>query len=141
MVVPNAAEIARKEAERIQRRTDLQNEIDRLNAIVSDLNDRILELQADQKKLNICLSDWTRQKNIYNNSVVLSSVVIVNVFEGVCAEKIKDDLTACISQMDHTYSDVTGLSTNISEQVSRLRQNIFTIKKRLTALYSELNSI
>lgn len=52
--------------------------------------------------------DLEAQKSIYNGSEILSEVVIVNVFEGVCADSIKADFTDSITEMDQTYYDSMG---------------------------------
>lgn len=134
-----AADAIRKAKE--ARRKAIQNEIDQWNKKLSKADSQRIALTAEQSKLNAYMGEWDTQKSTYSGNDILSEVVILNVFEGVCADKIKDDLTDSVAQMDQTYSKISGLNTHVGEQISLLGQYINVINAKLTSLRSELNSI
>lgn len=127
--------------ERGRRRAYIQSQIQQWNTKLSKVNVQIAGLTAEQSNLNTCLGDWDTQKSIYSGSEILSAVVIVNVFEGVCADKIKADFSASITEMNQTHSKVSGLSGNVGAQISRLNQYVSVINMRLASLRNELSSI
>lgn len=135
------AQKLREERERARKRAEIQAKINEWNNKLNNVNSQISSLNTQQSNLNTYLADWDTQKNTYNGSDILSDVVIVNVFEGVCADDIKADFSDCITQMDTTYSDVSGLNGNVSLQISRLNEYVTFINGKIAALKSELNSI
>lgn len=138
----SADEAAKRAAEeRARRIAAIQAEIHQWNAKLDRAESQIESLTAEQSNLNTYLGDWEMQKSIYSGSEILSEVVIVNVFEGVCADRIKADFTDCITKMDQTYSGVGGLNGNVGVQISRLNQYVSVINAKLTSLRNELNSI
>ena len=129
------------EEERARRRKAIQSLIDKWDAELTSVNSQVSGLTAEQTKLNTYLGEWDTQKSIYSGNEILSEVVIVNVFEGVCADRIKEEFSACITEMDHTYCRVSRLCENVSAQIARLNQYISVINTKLTSLRNELNSI
>ena len=127
--------------ERAKRRAYIQSQIQQWNTKLSKVNSQIAGLTAEQSNLNTYLGNWDTQKSIYSGSEILSEVVIVNVFEGVCADKIKAEFSASITEMDQTYSGVSGLNGNVGVQISRLNQYVSVINTKLTSLRNELSSI
>lgn len=95
--------------ERARRRAAIQAEINMWNGKLARVESQIASLTTEQSNLNTYLGDWETQKSIYSGSEILSEVVIVNVFEGVCADSIKADFTDSITEMDQTHSDVGGM--------------------------------
>lgn len=132
---------AEERARRERRRAAIRAQIRDWEAKRRTVEAQIRELTTEQSNLNGCLGEWDAQKNIYNGNPVLSEVVIVNLFEGVCADKIKEDFTACIAEMDQTCSKVSGLNGNVGTQISRLQDYLVEINAKISALYSELASI
>ncbi len=138
----NQAEAARKaEEERRQRRREIEKKIREWEEKLRIVEAQIAALTDENAKLGQCLSDWNTQKSKCSASEILSEVVVLNVFEGVCADQIKTDLEACLTKMDGTCSNVTGLSGSISNQIARLQEYASLIQTKLSALRSELNSI
>ena len=127
--------------ERARRRAAIQSQIQQWNTKLTTVNSQIADLTAEQSNLNTYLGDWDTQKSIYNGSEILSEVVIVNIFEGVCADTIKAEFSASITEMDETHSKVSGLNGNVGAQISRLNQYISVINTKLTSLRNELSSI
>lgn len=111
------------------------------NTELSEVNSQITELTAVQSNLSAYLGEWDTQKSIYDGSENLSEVVRVNVFEGVCADKIKADFSACITEMDGTYSKVSGLNENVGAQIARLNQYLSVIHTKLAYLRKKLGCI
>ena len=143
-MVGDAAKLTAQKAaeeERAMRRKAIQSQIDKWDAELTSVNSQVSGLTAEQTKLNTCLGDWDTQKSIYRGNVILSEVVIVNVFEGVCADRIKEEFSACITEMGQTCIRVIRLSGYVSAQIARLNQYISVINTKLTSLRNELNSI
>lgn len=145
--VTNAQLQAEREAERERerarqrRREALRAQIKQWDDKLSDVREQISALSAERSRLDVCLGDWDAQRNAYNANEILSEVVIVNVFEGVCADRIKTELENCMAKMNVTHTSVSGLNGNVSAQIARLGQYVSFINGKLSSLHSELNSI
>lgn len=131
----------RAEEERARKRAALREQIQRWDDKLARVKSQLSGLEAEQSRLNAYLDEWVSQKNVYNGNRILSEVVIVNVFEGVCADKIKTDFSGCIAEMDRTHSRVSGLNGNVSAQIFRLDQQVHALNARITSLQNQLNSI
>ena len=127
--------------EKARRMMEIQGQIRQWNAKLSQVNAQIGALTKQQSSLNTYLGDWDIQKGIYDKSEILSEVVIINVFEGVCADKIKEDMGECIKEMDQTCSGVRRLNGNVGAQISRLNQYVLIINLKISALQNELASL
>lgn len=143
----SAAAAARRAAEqraaqeRAQKRAAIQAQIQQWESKLSKVNSQLSGLTAEQSNLNTYLGDWNTQKTIYSENEILSDVVIVNVFEGVCADRIKEEFSSCITEMNQTCSGVSGLKGNVGMQITRLNQYVSVINTKLASLRSELSSI
>lgn len=131
----------RAEAERARKREAIQKKIDEWNNKFTTVQSQKTSLTAQQANLNLYMGNWDTQKTTYNGNDILTEVVILNVFEGVCADTMKEELTDSVTQMDQTYSGVSGLNGNVGLQISRLNEYITFINEKITALKNELNSI
>lgn len=146
MAAEIAAEQARREEEerereRERRRAEIQDRIRGCNDRIAGVNSLISDLAAGKSGLNASLEDWGIQKRKYNGSDILSEVVLVNVFEGVCAERIRNEFSSCMAQMDRTCVGVSRMVEDVNAQIARLLQYITMINTELTTLRNELSSI
>lgn len=123
------------------RRKEIQRKIDEWNEKLNKVKLQKANLGLQQIILNTYMRKWDTQKTTYSGNDILTEVVILNVFEGVCADTMKEKFTNSVTQMDQTYSGVSGLNGNVGLQISRLDEYITLINEKLTALRSELNSI
>lgn len=123
------------------RRKEIQRKIDEWNEKLNKVKLQKANLGLQQIILNTYMRKWDTQKTTYSGNDILTEVVILNVFEGVCADTMKEKFTNSVTQMDQTYSGVSGLNGNVGLQISRLDEYITLINGKLTALRSELNSI
>lgn len=129
------------EEERARRRGEILKEIHEWEATLSNINSQITDLTTEQSNLNIYLKKWETQKSIYSRNDILSEVVKVNIFEGVCADKIKADLETCVKEMDRNHSRVTELNDNVGLQIDKLNEHASKINSTLTHLRNELDSL
>lgn len=136
-----AAEARRRAEEKARRREELQKQIDDWNDKKDTAMKQIERLETEQLKLHSYLKMWEEKKSIYSGNEILSEVVIINVFEGVCADKIKKDFTACIAEMDQTYSKVSGLRESVNAQLANLNLYVSLINTTIASLANELNFI
>ncbi len=138
-----AAELARAAAEaaRQARILVLNQQITRKNQELTIVSQQIASLSSEQGNLGNYLSDWNTQKAAYSANETVSEVVIVNVFEGRCADAIKEELTACVEEMDKTYSSVTTLQGNVGMQINKLQLRVNTINEELRNLRLELSCL
>ncbi len=120
----DAEERARREA----RRAAIRAQIRVWEGKRAVVEGQIRALSGEQSNLNSYLGEWSAQKSIYSGNPLLSEVVIVNLFEGVCADEMKMEFTDCITEMDQTYSGVSGLNGNVGTQISRLQDYLAVIK-------------
>lgn len=131
-----------QEAEiKARKKSSLRWQIAQWDTKKTSVDTQISELTTEQSNLNTYLGEWIRQKNSYTENDILSEVVIVNVFEGVAADKIQSEMQSAISEMDQTYNDVNELNGNVALQIARLKQYLSDINAKLTSLNQELNSI
>lgn len=136
-----AAARAAAEAARRQKIALLQLQITRKNQELTKVNQQIASLSSEHGKLGTTLADWCTQKADYSGNEVVSEVVILNIFEGKCADALKEELTSCVEEMDKTYSGVTSLNTQVNVQIGRLRERVSIIGQELRDLQLELNSL
>lgn len=129
------------ERERERRRNYLRGQIDEWNGKLSEVKEQISGLETEKKNLTTYLAEWEEAKRTYNNNDILSEVVVINLFEGVCADNIKDDFSEIVTDMDRRYDVAGGMENNISVQITKLRQYESVIQSKLTSLRNELNSI
>lgn len=134
-----AEEKARRERER--RRNHLRKQIGEWEGKLNNVTSQITDLEKEKQNLETYLGDWEGQKRKYDGNDVLSEVVIVNVFEGVCADNIRDDFSGCITKMEKTYNGVSRLKDNNDRQIARLNEYRAEILAKLTSLRNELSSI
>lgn len=127
--------------ERARRRAEIQAQIRQWDAKLTQVKSQISALTKEQSNLNTYLGEWAVHKGLYDRNKVLSEVVIVNVFEGVCADKIKEEMGECIMEMDRSCNSVRGLNGNVGVQISRLGQYVSVINSKLTMLRGELASL
>ncbi len=127
--------------QRGRRIASIRSEIYTLNTRRNKVNSQIINLTTEQTNLNTYLGSWSTQKSLYNSNNIISEVVIINTFEGICADKIKEDMEECISDMDQTYNSVGGLNGDIHTQISRLNQYISNINNKISLLNNELNAL
>lgn len=136
-------ELQRAEEERAKerRRNEINGEISQLNTKKNDVYKQIYNLTSEQTHLNMYLEEWGAQKALCNQNDILSEIVILNVFEGVCADKIKQEFHESVAEMDLTCRKIVGLYGGVSVQIERLNQYASIINTRLTSLRNELNSL
>lgn len=136
-----AAEARRKAEEaaaRAKRIKEIENKIDQLKKEREPVIKQIDDLEKERLKLLSYQKMWEEKKSKYNGNDILSEVVIVNIFEGVCADKIKNDFTVCMKEMDRTYSKAGGFGENIGAQINRLNQYVNDINADIKSLRAEL---
>lgn len=129
-----------EERERKRKRETLQSEIGSLDTRSKYLKERIVSLGWHRSQLDSYIEDWENERNSFSKNDI-SQVVITNVFEGVCADKIKSDLETCIAQMDQTCDKVRGLRNNIEKQITKLGEYQSNIDETLLIKRDELRSI
>lgn len=136
-----AAEARRREAEREKQRAELQKQIDRWNIKKSGVTSLVNKLKSEKRTLETYLDMWQRQKSKYNGNDMLVEVVIVNLFEGESADKVKQIFSEGIKKMDQTYLRVDELKGNVSKQIDKLIQQISDIDVMIRVLIQRKNAI
>lgn len=133
--------LRRAAEERAKRRKAIESQIEQWDNKLTTVQSQLSGLATERSNLNTYLGDWDRQKSIYSGNEILSEVVVVNVFEGVCADRVKADFADSIKEMDQTCSRVSGMNGNVNLQIERLNQYISVINTNLASLRNELSSI
>lgn len=140
-----ARELQRAEEERARarekRRAEINREMTQLNSTINSVNNQIYNLTLEQTHLNKYLEEWGAQKALCSQNDILSEIVILNVFEGVCADKMKQEFHRGVAEMDLTCGNIATLNGKVSAQIARLNQYVSNINTRLTSLRNELNSL
>lgn len=136
-----AAEARRREAEREKQRAELQKQIDQWDIKKSGVTSLVNELNSEKRTLETYLDMWQRQKSKYNGNDMLTEVVIVNLFEGESADKVKQTFSEGIKKMDQTYLRVDELKGNVSKQIDKLNQQISDIDVMIRVLIQRKNAI
>lgn len=133
--------LRRAAEERARRKKAIESQIEQWNDKLTTVQSQLSGLTTERSNLNTYLGDWDRQKSIYSGNEILSEVVVANVFEGVCADRVKAAFSDSIKEMDQTCSMVSGLNANVNLQIERLNQYISVINTNLASLRNELSSI
>lgn len=128
-------------ATKIKRTTELKAQILTWETELKKVKTQITSLETQKTKLNTYLGKWEIQRKKYSENETLSEVVIVNVFEGVCADKTKVKFKDCITTMNGTYKSVNNLTGVVGSQIARLKQYEAYINSKLTSLKTELSSL
>lgn len=134
-------EARRRAEEKARRRAELQKQIDNLNKEKSLVVSQINGLENEKRNLETYLGMWETQKAKYKGNNLLVEVVIVNLFEGKSADKVKDSFSAGIKEMDQTYLKVDILKMNVIKQIDKLNQYISDINDVIRVLIQEKNAI
>lgn len=127
------------EEEKSFRRAYYQTQINATNVILTTVKGWVSTLIREQGNLNSHVEDWAAQKAIYDANENLSEVVITNVFEGVCADTIKTELTECITIMEQTCSGASTLSADLTLQIAKLNEYIAKLNSQLTSLNYQMS--
>ena len=128
-------------AARARRIAELKAQILIWETKLKKVKSQMTSLATQNTNLNTYLGEWETQKGIYSGNETLSEVVIVNVFEGVCADKIKAKFKKSIKTMNGTYNRVNDLTGIVGLQIARLKQYEAYINSKLTSLKTELSSL
>lgn len=132
---------AAAEAAKMQKIALLQLQIYQKNQQLTKVNQQIASLSAEQGSLGTKLADWSTQKAGYSANEAVCEVVILNIFEGVCANQLKEEVSSCVEEMDKTHSGVTSLNTQVGAQIGKLQERVQLIGEELRKLQLELNSL
>lgn len=132
-----AEEAARKE----RKRRELRAKINGLKDELSGVEGIKLRLEKEMYYLGRKMDEWEVHKNRCKGNLLLSEVVILNRFEGVCADEVKKDFTARVMEMNNTWLMTGRLREDGSAQIQKLNQYISTLNDRIESLTRELNSI
>lgn len=125
-------------AEKERKRKEINEKIQALEQERAGVTEQIEKLEAERLKMHSYQKMWEEKKHKYDGNDILSEVVIVNIFEGVCADKLKNDLSSCIQEMDRTYSKAGGFKENIGAQIKRLNRYISDINADISGLKLKL---
>lgn len=134
-----AEEAARRERER--KRNALKAQIERFKGELSKAEGIKLRLQKGKRSLERQLEAWVVHKNRCSGELVLSEIVVVNKFEGGCADQVKKEFTSCVKEMNITYAKTERLRDDVDAQIQKLGQYIAYINSRISSLTRELNAI
>ena len=134
-----ADEAAARERER--KRNYLRGQIKDWKGKLSEVTPLRDVLVKEGNNLSSYMSEWEVQKNKCKGNLLLSEVVLTNRFEGECADRIKEDFTARVGEMNNTYLITGRLQDSNNLQITRLNQYISSINEKISSLTRELNSI
>lgn len=90
-----------------------QRELEKCNALKA-------KLLAERRCQSSQRDAWNRQYAIYQSSEIASQVVITNVFEGVCAEALRESMEEAINGMEHTKMQIGDLLADLDCQIKKL---------------------
>lgn len=138
-----AEEQARREEEeeeerREEERRRIQGEIDHLTGIQNTVDAQIAALSGQDSDLTECLHEWRAEKSRYYGIDIVSEVVIPNVFEGNCADYLKEKIAEGVMAMDDTCMQIEGLQSDVGSQIGRLEEYVWDIGCQISNLEEEL---
>lgn len=116
-----------------------QAQISVTNGMLTTVKGWVSTLIREQGNLNSYIEAWATQKAVYDSNENLSEVVITNVFEGVCADTIKTELTDCITAMEKTSSAASTLSADLTLQIAKLSEVVSQLNSLLTSLNYQMS--
>lgn len=136
-----AAREAEEEAAREARRQEIMKEIRGLEDCRKNVEKQIADLEREQKSLNDSITNWRVMETASHDIEILSEVVIINVFEGVCADAMKEELAGCVAEMNQTCGNVEGLNGHVGTQIGRLLEYVMDINGKISSLQREYDSL
>lgn len=132
---------AEEAARRERKRRELRAKINGLKDELSGAEGIKLRLEKEMHYLGRKMDEWEVHKNRCKGNLLLSEVVLINRFEGVCADEVKKGFTARVMEMNNTYLMTGRLREDGNAQIQKLNQYISTLNERISSLTRELNSI
>ena len=123
----------RKEMEIRGRIGNLRSEIIRLRNLISNYN-------TCRQEIVVAMDNWKTKRIAYQN-ILLEAVKVDSYFEGVCAEKVKEELLPTIILMDNANGKMAGIRTYIPNQIQLLEGRIQELGAQIAALEAELAAL
>lgn len=99
------------------------------------------KLKAAKTRLDNAIEDWGRAYKAYENNTNLKEVVVADVFEGVIAEKLREELPETIQYMVTSDRKAASVSANTALQINNLDSYILVLQTRLNAVLAQMASL
>lgn len=130
-----------EETQKAIRRAQIRGEITKWQTVVTKCDALITRLQEENSNLGDFVSEWDTQYTVYAQNPVTEQVVITNVFEGVCADQIKEKLHMAVQDMENTKGSMNVLSSSVGSQITTLSNYRNGAAGKITSLQSQLASL
>lgn len=99
------------------------------------------KMKAAQKELDRAREQWEKAYASYESNTNLKEVVVTDVFEGVIAEKLREELPEALKYMLITDEKAASVSVNTTLQINNLDSYILVLQSKLDAVVASMASL
>lgn len=128
-------------SERSARLSQLSREAQEYRMLIRLAQETKRKLKTAKTRLDNAIEDWGRAYKAYENNTNLKEVVVADVFEGVIAEKLREELPETIQYMVTSDRKAASVSANTALQINNLDSYILVLQTRLNAVLAQMASL
>ena len=99
------------------------------------------KMKAAQQELDRAREQWEKAYVSYENNTNLKEVVVTDVFEGVIAEKLKEELPEALQYMLITDEKAASVSQDTTLQINNIDSYILVLQSKLDAVIARMASL
>lgn len=125
-------------AARAARRAAIKAKIRKYQEQIKKCRSTIQKLIARKKNLRQETSEWDHKYRNAMNSHITAEIVVTNHYEGITAEKFREDFPAAQSKMIRSVQRTNEVQEDISAQVDKINQYIEKLCEKIDELRAKL---
>ncbi|NLL78920.1 MAG: hypothetical protein GX234_03850 [Clostridiales bacterium] len=129
------------EAEKRRKKRELERKIRKLEGKIKEAEKLQEDFEDCEKEINTSGEDWRDGRARFLKSQIARQVVVNDLFEGVIAERLSQDIPDVMLLMNRTVSKMDELKKKISRQVKKLEEYIKKLEKEKRALERQLAAL
>lgn len=128
-------------SERAAMLSQLSKEAQELRKLIQLAQETKRKMKTAQTELDRARDGWERAYASYESNTNLKDVVVTDVFEGVIAEKLKEELPEVLQYMLITDEKAASVSGNTTLQINNLDSYILVLQSKLDAVVAQMASL
>lgn len=129
------------EAERRRKKKELERKIRRLEGEIKKAEELKEDFEDCEKGIDAAGEDWSEGRKKFIKSQIARQVVVTDLFEGVIAEQLSQDIPDAMLLMNRTVSEMKSLNRKVSHQIEKLEKYIKKLEKEKRALERQLAAL
>lgn len=125
-------------AARAARRAAIKAKIRKYQEQIKKCRSTIQKLNSRKRNLRQETSDWDYKYRHAMNSQITAEIVVINRYEGITAEKFREDFPTAQSKMIRSVQKTNEVQEDVSTQVDKINQYIDKLSEKIDALRAQL---